>query len=151
MKKKKYRSIITSSVLAVTSVALLSGCRNLLVFSTATKFGLDISESAAQQPEITFGYNRAEVVSVPLGGGHTNTADRYYVSDAGPTNDAYSVLGTFSVGFDPSLNNTAGIHVNDLFATGVAAQKAAASPAMGGVFATNLIFIINSKATNTIN
>jgi hypothetical protein len=155
MKEKKCWSIIKACALAVTSVALLAGCRNLLVFSTATKFGLDVSESSGQQPEITFGYNRAELVCIPIGAGDTNSN----INDAGSTNDAYSVLGTFFVAFDPRIftfSNTEsnvlanpGVHINDLFATGIAAQKAAANPVMGAVFGTNLIEIVNSKTNNS--
>ena len=135
MKKKKYWSLVKAVALAVTSVTLLSGCRNYLVFSTATKFGLDASLRSDQQPELTFGYQRAEVVSIPLS--QTNRA-----VDATTTNDAYSVLGTFFVSFShapripfTNIGTNAGIRVNQLFATGIAAQKVSKNEQLGSVWA----------------
>lgn len=159
---------------AMLGIVAFTGCMgNNLVFGTATKFGLDISQRSDKQPEVTFGYQRAEFVSIPLSTNLTH--------DASATNEAYSVLGTFSVSFDPrifslqgkenfeitSVTNVvngadviskktnsisqpvwgnAGVHVNDLFATGIAAKYAATNTSFGAFFGSNLVVIAKEKA-----
>lgn len=61
------KKTLALSALFLIGQALLSGCNNYLVFSTATKFGLDISQEAGQPPKMALGYKRAEVVIIPAG------------------------------------------------------------------------------------
>ena len=102
---------------------LLGGaCRNQLAFTTSTKFGLDISQKADQTVDVTMGYRRAEMASIPVPGG----------ADADETRDAYSVLGRFNVSYgDPFKAGTnEGLHLRQFFATGMAARAAARNSAM---------------------
>lgn len=134
-------------------IAALSGCRNYLAFGTATKFGLDISQRSDQQPEVTLGYQRAEIVSIPTNPqrakNEPNRTDTGASAplDATATNDAYSVLGTFAVHYNPSLLqkdpdfNGRGLVIRQVFATGMAAQLAARDSNMArffGLHATNI-------------
>ena len=125
--------------LPATVLLLSSGCQHpRLAFATATKFGLDISQRADQQPEITVGYQRAELVSMPL----TNT-------NATATADAYSVAGIFEVKYGPLFgagSNEAGVRIHQVFATGEAAKSAMASKNLGKFFGTEARTIDN-KAT----
>lgn len=161
---------------AMLGIVAFTGCMgNNLVFGTGTKFGLDISQRSDQQPEVTFGYQRAEFVSIPL------SKSKRVKGNASDDADAYSVLGTFSVSFDPrifslqgkknfeikSVTNivsgaevitkqtnaislpvwgNAGVHVNDIFATGVAAKYAATNTNFGAFFGSNLVVIAKEKA-----
>ena len=105
---------------------LLTGCAQRLAFGTATKFGIDISQRADQRVDVSLGYDRVEVASIPVpeaDGKRIATGDQ----------DAYSILGTFYVDVDPNLTSTGtGLHLNQLFATGFAARNAAANPNIGG-------------------
>ncbi len=107
-------------------LAIVSGCRNQLAFGTATKFGLDISQKADQTVDVTMGYRRAEMASIPVPGGE----------DASETNDAYSVLARFNVTYgDPwKSGENDGLHLRQFFATGMAARTAATTPDMQKAF-----------------
>ncbi len=109
------------------SLLLLGGgCRNQLAFGTATKFGLDISQKADQTIDVTMGYRRAEMASIPV------PLD----TDASTNTDAYSVLGRFNVTygdpFKPGENE--GLHLRQFFATGMAARVAATNADMRQAF-----------------
>jgi hypothetical protein len=93
-----------------------SGCSNTLVFGTATKFGVDISQRPDQAIEVTMGYDRYEVVSIPA-------QDK----DAKEQEDTYSVLGIFAVTYGNPWTLEPLI-LRQFFATGRAAQKAAENP-----------------------
>jgi hypothetical protein len=96
-------------------ITLVSGgCVNTMMFSTATKVGIDISQRADQIIDVSLGYDRIEVVSIPA------PKD----ADAGPDTEAYSVLGIFDLRYgNPWLDRP--LVVNQFFGTGNAAQKMA--------------------------
>jgi hypothetical protein len=104
------------SILMVPLLFMCSGCSNTLVFGTATKFGVDISQRPDQVIEVTMGYDRYEVLSIPAQN-----------QDAKEQEDTYSVLGIFAVSygnpwtFEPLI-------LRQFFATGRAAQQAAGNP-----------------------
>lgn len=119
------RKAVALFALVLAGQTLLSGCNNYLVFTTATKFGLDVSQEAGQPPKMLVGYKRAEIAIIPAT--HTN---------ADETKDTYSVLGDFCVHADPSLrawwdgikgapNVADSLQIRSLFVTGYAAQEAA--------------------------
>src|SRR4029453_9090194 len=93
-----FRTVISMTngrVLRRSTLALLlviaggAGCGKTLVFSTATKVGLDISQQTDQTIDVTFGYDRMEIASIP--------APRD--TDAADGADTYSVLGIFSISY----------------------------------------------------
>ena len=103
---------------------LLAGCGNTLGFGTATKFGLDISQQADQTIDVSMGYDRAEVASIPA---PKNT-------DAGSGEDTYSVLGLFDVHYgNPFTDQPLTLH--QFFATGWAAYDAARDHSLQVLFA----------------
>lgn len=125
-KPQRIRTVLLACSLVLPLLAC--GCRNHLVFTTATKFGLDISQKANQTVDVTMGYQRAEFASVPV------PQD----TDADKDTDAYSVLGRFTVRYNPGIsatNPTNGLHLKQFFATGMAARAAARNPDMQGAFA----------------
>ena len=100
----------------VLAALLASGCKGYLVFSTATKFGIDISQQGDQTPNISMGYKRAEAASIPVPMGHASGQE-----------DVYSVLGYFCVKYNPTLNllsDEDAVEIRSVFATGLAARKA---------------------------
>lgn len=113
------------------------GCGNYLAFSTATKFGLDISQRADQTADIVVGYQRAEIASIPVPDNAAKTDD---AKDASNKYDAYAVLGTFNVEYNTNLfdRTKKGIEINQLFATGMAAREVVKDPKMGEWFGTAL-------------
>lgn len=100
-----------------------AGCGNTLAFGTATKFGLDISQQADQTINVSMGYDRAEVVSIPA------------PSDADAKNgeDTYSVLGIFDVRYDTPWGEQP-LVLHQFFATGWAAHQAARDPSLQTLF-----------------
>lgn len=105
-----------------------AGCQNVLGFSTATKFGLDISQRPDQTIDVSMGYDRTEVASIPAPKNEdaTESAD-------GTGTDTYSVLGTFVVSYgNPFLDQP--LVLDQFFATGMAARKAARSPELQRFF-----------------
>jgi len=116
--RKRY--LVPAGVLVV-SIAV-TGCANTLGFSTATKFGLDISQQADQNIDVTMGYDRVEVASIP-------SPDK---ADAGKDDDTYSVIGIFNISYG-GLNDPLVLH--QFFATGMAASDAASDPELQKVFA----------------
>jgi hypothetical protein len=103
-----------------------TGCKNHLAFATSTKFGLDISQKANQTIDVTMGYQRAEMASIPVPGD----------KDSSATEDAYSVLGRFNVTYgDPFKSGpNDGLRLKQFFATGMAAQAAATNANMRQAF-----------------
>ncbi|HBH81636.1 MAG TPA: hypothetical protein DDY39_17550 [Nitrospira sp.] len=127
--------ILHYSLFTLMALASLSGCNNYLVFTTATKFGLEVYQDAGQPPKVLMGYKRSETAIIPAT--HTN---------ADETKDTYSVLGDFCVHADPSLrawwdgitggsDTTDSLQIRSLFVTGYAAQKAASDTAIQNYFA----------------
>lgn len=130
-----YGKTVALSALILMGQALLSGCNNYLVFTTATKFGIDISQEAGQPPTMVLGYKRAEVAIIPA---------KHKLANA--TEDAYAVLSNFCVMANPSISdwinsasNTAGVkdslQIRSIFATGLAAREAAESEKIQELFA----------------
>ncbi|MCP4369298.1 MAG: hypothetical protein GY797_14455 [Deltaproteobacteria bacterium] len=122
MKKHTYFIIYYSTLILLFSFIIV-GCKSYLGFSTATKFGLDISQRPDQTLDVVMGFQRLEVASIPV------PKDK----DASQTEDAYSVLGTFEVEYgNPFVREP--LIINQLFATGMAARKTAANSAMQSWF-----------------
>ena len=116
-----------------------AACTKTLMFSTATKVGLDISQRTDQMIEVTFGYDRVELVSIPA------PAD----TDAGtgPSGkDTYSVLGIFSVSYgNPFAIPRQPLKVDQFFATGEAAKTAATTPGIKDLFGRRTREILEKK------
>ncbi len=112
----RWRSHVAVVALGI-AIVLTSGCTKTMMFSTATKVGLDISQRADQVVDMTLGYDRVEVVSIPV------KPD----TDATGTDDTYSVLGIFDLRYG---NPFAGqpLTLNQFFGTGAAARQMAQDP-----------------------
>lgn len=132
-------NIRTPRRLALTLVLVLgcaAGCTKTLMFSTATKVGLDISQRTDQMIDVSFGYDRVEVVSIP--------APRD--TDAAEGKDTYSVLGIFSVSYgNPFATPREPLTVDQFFATGKAAKKAANTPGIQDLFGRRTREILEKK------
>lgn len=117
-------------------VLMQGGCKNVLGFSTATKFGLDISQRPDQTLDVSFGYDRTEIASIPAPKNE----------DAGEDVDTYSVLGTFAVSYG---NPFAGepLVLDQWFATGMAAQRAAKDPKFQTYFGQALGEVVKENKT----
>lgn len=103
---------------AVLALAVMSGCaKRYIAFTTATKFALDVSQKADQTIDVSLGYDRAELASIPA------TED-----NAGADVDTYSILGKFMVRYGNPFSGTP-LVLNQVFATGAAARNAAESEA----------------------
>jgi hypothetical protein len=125
---------IMMSILILVTFAALWGCENYLVFTTSTKFGIDVSQQGNQPPKMLVGYKRAELAVIPA-----------VKENASNTNDTYSVLGNFCAHYDPSLyawwsamkgesNIPDSLQIRSLFLTGMAARDAAIDPAIQNFF-----------------
>lgn len=101
------------------------GCTNVLSFSTATKFGLDIAQQADQTIDVSMGYDRAEVASIPVPKNEEATAPP-------KETDACSVLGTFKVKYGNPFREP--LVLDQFFATGWAARAAAKNPVARNFF-----------------
>ncbi|MFA6122282.1 hypothetical protein [Sphingomonas sp.] len=140
---------------------ILAGCAtpqhtNLLIFGTNTQVGLKVGADATQSPSIQVGYNRQELVLMPLlanthrvnGGaadgtlypcavetavdkGETLPTNCKFVGNDGPNKqDVPSVMASFGAKFDASKEGTdakAGGAIAQYFATGLAARELARS------------------------
>lgn len=114
-------------------IAATVGCENYLVVTTATKFGLEVSQMAKEPPKVALGYKRDETTIIPAE--HMNAT----AEDNGTQTDTYSVLAEFCVMANPSLwdfiaglSPTAqdipdSLQIRSFFATGIAAAKASDS------------------------
>lgn len=101
---------------ALLMALLLPGCANTLAFGTATKFGLDISQRADQMIEVSLGYDRVEVASIPAP-----------TDDPANGEDTYATLGIFDVRYgNPWADQP--LILNQFFATRWAARQAAQDP-----------------------
>lgn len=133
-----FRGLI-HSIFMVVSLASLSGCNNYLVFTTATKFGIDASQDGNQPPKMVLGYKRAELAIIP--------SDH---KAATQTEDTYAVLSDFCVMANPSLYDWTdtiktrdrksqdikdSLQIRSIFATGMAAREAAENEAIQAHFA----------------
>lgn len=122
------------------------GCENYLVVTTATKFGLDISQVAKEPPKVALGYKREETTIIPAE--HRN-ATSGNASQA--QTDTYSVLAEFCVMANPSLwdffegltttgrDVPDGLQIRSFFATGMAAAQAANSVQTRHYFRDNVL------------
>jgi len=119
------RFIFLVTVLA--AMACSSGCTNVLGFSTATKFALDVSQRADETIDVSLGYDRVEVASIPV------PENQDAKSIVGQNGDAYSVLGTFKVKYGNPFSLKP-FEITQLFATGMAARNVAVSPALQRYF-----------------
>ncbi len=121
------------------------GCENYLVITTATKFGLEVSQVANEPPKVALGYKREETTIIPAE--HRNAT-----ADGSETKtDTYSVLAEFCVMANPSLwdfirglSSTGndipdGLQIRSFFATGIAATKAAGSVQTRQYFRDNVL------------
>ena len=118
-------------------VAGTAGCTKTLMFGTATKVGLDISQRTDQMIDVTFGYDRMEIASIPV---PANT-------DADENKDSYSVLGIFSVSYgNPFSTQSDPLRVDQFFATGKAAERAAGTPGIRDLFGRRTREILEQKA-----
>lgn len=123
MNKRRIRKM--GFFLGMPVVAMLGGCAKTLVFATGTTFGLDISQRPDQTINVSLGYDRAEVASIPAS-----------EDDATKEGDAYAVLGVFAIRYGNPFNVIARepLVLHQVFATGLAAQKAAANPKLREFF-----------------
>lgn len=132
-------------LLPVVAFAALFGCENYVVVTTATKFGIDITQVAKEPPKVLIGYKREETSIIPAE--HQN-------AESGPNNekaDTYSVLAEFCVMANPSLwdffdslssggrDVPDGLQIRSFFATGIAAVTAAKSVQMRQYFRDNVL------------
>lgn len=115
-----------------------SACTQTLAFGTATKFALDISQRADQMIDVSMGYDRVEIASIPAAKGTDAT---------GAGDDAYAVLGTFYVTYgNPWLEQP--VRVNQFFATGMAARRAAGSQRFQEHFGKSAAVIENLRESD---
>jgi hypothetical protein len=100
------------------AAATVAGCgASTLVFGTATKFALDVSQRPDQLIELTLGYDRLELASIPA-----KEADARKDAE-----DTYSVLGIFSFAYGNPWGDEP-LVIRQFFATGWAARHAAENP-----------------------
>ena len=118
--------LMPPTIAAVTIALALVGCQGYLVFTTATTFGLDISQQANQTPHVVLGYKRGELASIPA-----------TQKNASATEDTYSVLAYFCAKYDPILSQstTDSLQIRSVFTTGMAARAAASNADMQRYFA----------------
>jgi hypothetical protein len=122
-----YSRQMRNNAIAVLSSLMLCGCTTkTLAFGTATKFGLDISQRPDQMIEVTLGYDRYELISIP--------AQEADATDAkGVKEDTYSALAIFSLVYGAPWKDEP-LVLRQFFATGWAARKAAEDPKMQTFF-----------------
>lgn len=148
-------------ILGATTIAAaaLSGCAtpkhtNLLIFGTNTQMGVKVGVDSTQIPTIQVGYNRQELVMMPLlansGGSGSNlqpcpaekgtppqtppqlSVNCKFIGSTGSSaalqdQDSYSVLASFGTKYDVSTGTTTkvGGGIAQYFATGLAARELA--------------------------
>jgi len=113
------------------------GCTDVLGFSTATKFALDVSQRADQSIDVSLGYDRVEVASIPVARDKNEQDATQSLTGAETGNsDAYSVLGSFKVKYGNPFNilHEQPFELDQFFATGIAARRAAELPAVQEAF-----------------
>lgn len=136
---QRVRKALLSIAYLIVATATLSGCNNYLVFTTATKFGIDASQDGNQPPKVVLGYKRAELAIIPAS--HKAATE---------TEDTYAVLSDFCVMANPSLydwtdtikpqdrkaqDTKDSLQIRSIFATGMAARQAAENEAIQAHFA----------------
>ena len=115
--RRRASVLVGLSIMALASTACTT---KTLVFGTATKFALDISARADQSIEVTMGYDRYELVSIPA-------VERDAV-DGDRSTDTYSVLGLFGISYgNPFATQPQPLVLRQFFATGWAARRAVES------------------------
>src|SRR5208282_861465 len=97
-----------------------------------------------QSPQLSFGYTRSAVVTMPT---PTNGAEA--ATDASSSNDCYSVLAALALNykwkwnmpFGTNLvnNTTNGIHISQIMATGRTAQLLASDTNVGAIFGREIL------------
>ena len=125
--KKKCATLTVFIGLTMPLAIMQGGCANILAFSTATKFGLDISQRADQTVDVSMGYDRGEIASIPA------PRNKPAMNNNSEQSDAYSVLGSFMVSYDSPWDDKP-LVINQFFATGWAARKAATHQSMQEFF-----------------
>jgi hypothetical protein len=104
--------------------ANLTGERRALVFSTATNIGLKVGFTGQVPSSIKFGFERGELLIIPL---HSQTTaekpDRYT-----------SVLASIDMNLDTPSMKDADLQVSQFFATGAAARNLAKHPDIRAYF-----------------
>lgn len=145
--RNRQKIILVATTIAA---AALSGCAtpqhtNLLIFGTNTQLGIKVGADATQTPAIQVGYNRQELVLMPLLANTGGTGDKLapcpvtttppptvptnckFTGNAGNNLDAYSVLASFGTKYDVSAGAgpKAGGGIAQYFATGLAARELA--------------------------
>lgn len=128
------RVLRRSALALLLVIAGTAGCAKTLVFSTATKVGLDISQQTDQTIDVMFGYDRMEIASIP--------APRD--TDAADGTDTYSVLGIFSISYGNPFQGEP-LKVDQFFATGQAALRAAETPGIRDLFGRRTRQILEKK------
>ncbi len=121
-------------IIMIAAAGALAGCQHYIAFTTATKFALDVSQKADQTVDVSMGYDRAELASIPAS-----------ESNADGTKDTYAVLGRFSVKYGNPFKDKP-LVLNQFFATGVAARNASASPGMRKLFGEQA-WLVEQKKT----
>jgi hypothetical protein len=109
-------------LLIVVLLQVLSGCARTVAFGTATKFGLDISQRPDQTIDVTLGYDREEIATIPAPEAVANKSE-----------DTYSLLGIFYVDYGNPWRDEP-LRLNQFFATGWAARAAAADKRLQAFF-----------------
>lgn len=126
------------SLFVAAAVATLVGCTNTLGFGTATKFGLDISQKADQTVDVSLGYDRAEVASIPAPKNE----------DAKKDEDTYALVGIFDVNYgNPWTLKPLTLH--QFFATGWAAHEAANNHQLQEFFGRKAADLCGSTCSST--
>ena len=115
--------------LVLPTILMQGGCRNVLGFGTATKFGLDIAQRTDQTIEVSMGYDRTEIASIPA----PKREDANTGTSGADGDDAYSVLGTFRVTYGNPFSDEP-LVLDQFFATGWAARLAVQDPEMRKFF-----------------
>ena len=152
----RFCRIALFALTGVLSAGVLSGCvqmtrhSNTMIFGTNTSLGIKVGAEATATPGITVGYNRQEVVIMPL---IANTADNgtfqgpcpqvvtdstagvlelpescRLVGNESNDKDTYSVLASFGARFGSDVDSVGRAvdgQIAQYFATGIAAQKLA--------------------------
>jgi hypothetical protein len=147
---KPYRRLATDLAIAGLALFALAGCmKPVLVFGTGTKFGLDASQRADQLVEITMGYDRYELASIPARKNPEGEIIDAKVNSAGVVqDDTYSVLGVFSFSYGNPFGDEP-LVLRQFFATGMAARKATQKPGFQQFFGHKTGEIIRDAEAET--
>ncbi len=138
MNSIRWRRAATLAAVLVVG-ASVPACNGNLVFATATTTGLEIGARADDTMTLVFGYDRAELASIPV-------AEK---SDASPTHDAYSVFGSFDLKYT-RYGDDSGIKLRQVMATGMAAQNAAKNPKFAAALANKAGRVAAGVATDVL-